>query len=51
MYEHMVSDLRQNGWRLVFDEIIRMINGIGIVVIRSQECKSMTIVKIKNFFL
>jgi hypothetical protein len=50
MYEHMVSDLRQNGWRLVFDEIIRMINGIGIVVIRSQECKSMTIVKIKNFF-
>ena len=50
MYEHMISDLRQNGWRLVFDEIIRMINKTGIVVIRSKECEKMTIVKIKNFF-
>lgn len=50
LYEHMISDLRQNGWRIVFDEIIRMIGKVGIIVIRSQECEKMTIVKIKNFF-
>ena len=48
LYEHMLSDLKSNGWKIVIDECIRLLKEDGIFVIRSQECSKLTIVEIKG---
>ncbi|WP_314339547.1 hypothetical protein [Leptotrichia wadei] len=50
LYEHMLSDLKYNGWKIILDETIRMISQKGKIVIRSCETEQMTIVKIKSYF-
>jgi hypothetical protein len=50
LYEHMISDLKENGWKIVLDESLRLIGQKGYVVVRSRESDRVTVVEIKHFF-
>lgn len=48
-YEHLLSDTKYSHWKILIDEMVRLINEEGFLVIRTIQNSHLTIPLIKNF--
>lgn len=48
-YEYLLSDTKYTQWKLVLDEIIRLIEEEGFIVIRTLQTAKITVPLLKNF--